>query len=348
MNNPEKFFSDLSSLNETEILSLIDSSQEYQAEDLKKFLDYIYQISPPLDLTMKLYDCCGTGGDQTNTFNISTATAIVAAACNVRVSKNGGRSASSTVGSVDVLEALGLNLEASLESKIQGLEKNNLAFFSSKVSAELLAPIKQVCRKYKRSSFISLLAPIASPVKLEAQLIGVGRESWVATMIESAQLLIKSGLRKRVILVHSKVFNSDKCLDELSTCSSSRIIEINSQGIQNFNLKPQDLDIKESLLDDLQGGENAAENAQIILDLLNPRSLQGAQRRSNLCSTVALNVALLLYLANSETVSSNDEFLSKMRMYFLKAEDVIKKGRASSNLELLIELYAKSSSSSLQ
>ncbi len=323
-------------MSESELLEFIDHSQNFTSTDIQSFLNYILEQAPPLDLKFELFDCCGTGGDGANTFNISTGAAIVAAAAGAKVCKNGGRSTTSTTGSVDVLEALGLNLEADLKTKLLGLEKFNLAFYSSPVSAELLAPIKQTCRKHKRTSFLSLLGPLASPVKLCGQVLGCGKESWLNILIDLQKQLIKEDSRHNALIIHSEFFEDGSKLDELSVCSKSQIIELGENHQQVFEFDPRDLGLKLGLKTEIESGLNHHVNALIIKESLNAHSLLNAD-----VQTIALNAAAILYLANKEPSLSYSEFLGKLNKYYELSLRTITSGKALENFNALVTLYAK-------
>lgn len=336
--SPEKFFSQIFSMSEEELLTFVSASQTFTSSEIQNFLDYIVKQAPPLNLGLELFDCCGTGGDHANTFNISTASAITAAAAGAKLCKNGGRSTTSTSGSVDVLEALGLNLEASLETKIKGLNNFNLAFYSSPVSAELLAPIKQICRKHKLTSFLSLLGPLASPVQLYGQVIGCGKEPWLNILTDLQKQLIKQGSRQNALIIHSEFFEDSSKLDELSVCSTSQIIELGRNHQQVFNFDPRDLGLKSELKAEIEAGLDHQTNAKIIRDLLNT---QGSTLNARV-HTVAFNAAAILYLANKEQSLNYTEFLEKFNRYYNQALEVITSGKALENFNNLVKLYESS------
>jgi anthranilate phosphoribosyltransferase len=196
------------------------------------------------------YDCAGTGGDKSHSFNISTGTAFLAAYAGLPVIKNGGRSASSKVGSVDVLYEIGLDLDISEEKKLEAFQKLGLSFFSSKISSEYLLPVKNLARKYKESCFINLIAPFLSPIELQGQIIGIAQARWVPVIQEIARYFIKQGYRQKFILVHSSEEFSENpsqepkdknteltslVLDEFNTALPSKIIFISYNPHSNLS-----------------------------------------------------------------------------------------------------------------
>jgi anthranilate phosphoribosyltransferase len=220
-NNPKEFFQWLETATEGTLFTFISEwhKKGESSEELIRFIEFLREKAPPLSLRDLVYDenagigvslhahlaydCAGTGGDKSHSFNISTGTAFLAAYAGLPVIKNGGRSASSKVGSVDVLYELGLDLDISEEKKLEAFQKLGLSFFSSKISSEYLLPVKNLARKYKESCFINLIAPFLSPIELQGQIIGIAQARWVPVIKEIARYFIKQGYRQKFILVHS-------------------------------------------------------------------------------------------------------------------------------------------------
>jgi anthranilate phosphoribosyltransferase len=328
-NNPKEFFQWLETATEGTLFTFISEwhTKGESSEELIRFIEFLREKAPPLSLSDLVYDenagievsrhahlaydCAGTGGDKSHSFNISTGTAFLAAYAGLPVIKNGGRSASSKVGSVDVLYELGLDLDISEEKKLEAFHKLGLSFFSSKVSSEYLLPVKNLAKKYKESCFINLIAPFLSPIELQGQIIGVAQARWVPVIKEIAQYFIKQGYRQKFILVHSSdefLENSpqepkDKTelkslvLDEFNTALPSKIIFI-SEHEQEFILNPasksfSELELTAAKLKDLEG-ENTEENAQILLKIF-----KGEAKNSTLkikAETLIINTALMLLL----------------------------------------------------
>lgn len=315
MYSPVEFFNKLDSFSDDKLWDLLSGWHGHEkAEEIEAFVNHIENLIRPKDLSLRLFDCAGTGGDNANTFNISTCSAIVASAFGIKIAKNGGRSSTSKTGSVDVLEALGVNFKASLEQRLDLLKRYNLGFFSSEISAKLLSRVKALSKQYKKTTFISLIAPLLGPVCLEGQIIGLAKATWQELIRDVYKNLIKNRKRKRVLLVHS--WGIDFVLDELSTASKSRILDISESKEKEFFLCPEDLDIQTSSLESLSGG-NPLENAQIILKILENNA------SSPQLETVLMNVALLLYLSQSEIPDSQDEFIKIMRTNYQKSKNLI-------------------------
>ncbi len=321
----------LKNLNEDELLAFVSSWQDFRSDHILALLAELEEVSPPIYLGDGLLDCCGTGGDKTNTFNISTTASFIAASAGAKICKNGGRSTTSTTGSVDVLNALGLNLSAKLETKQIGLEKYGLAFYSSAVSADLLAPVKQICRKHKITSFLSLLAPLASPAQLEGQVLGIGQTKWLNTLKETQKNLIENHKRKSALLIHS--CSQSVQLDELSTATKSKVIEIYQDRVNEFDFDPEHIGVKKSKLSDLLGANDHKANAQIIIDLVSGNA------NSAKTSSACLNSAALIYLSKQERSQSQEEFYKKIKTYYELSLEMIDSGKAKNLLNGLIELY---------
>ncbi len=340
LKDPEIFFSELKNLSEDELLAFVSDWHKSgeSAVEIKNFVDYIYKQEAQIDTGFDIYDCCGTGGDGASTFNISTTAAIVAAGSGAKIAKHGGRSTTSKSGSVDVLEALGLNLDSSLEKRLSTLKENNLAFFASKVTGELLAPVKQLLKKNKQTGFISLLAPLASPVKLSGQLIGAGNVKWSDVI---ADVLAMQG-RKKAMVVYSGSPDGKYRLDEISAVSLTRIIDIEipegraidpenfqadlDKKIEDEDIKfkprifsPEDIRLPLGKIEELEGGD-AKTNAQIIWDILDyaPKA-QGTK-----INAVCLNSAALLEISGlAKDIKEGYEI----------SLEAIKSGKVKSNFE---------------
>ncbi len=221
-------------------------------------------------------DCCGTGGDLSGTYNISTAAAFVAAACGVPVAKHGNRASSSKSGAADVLEALGVRLdvpEAALEDSLRTLG------FCFLMAPRHHAAMKQVSGVRKQLGFrtlFNLLGPLANPAGVRRQLVGVPARKWIDPM---AQALAALGA-ERAWVVHG----SDG-LDEITTTGLSHIAVLENGELTSMTLSPSDFGLGVAQPDALVGG-GAAENAAALLDILNGR--RNAYRDVTLVNAAAI------------------------------------------------------------
>jgi len=203
-------------------------------------------------------DCCGTGGDGIGTYNISTAVALVAAACGVPVAKHGNRAASSKSGAADALEALGINLDVPHEKLSAALEQFNFCFLMAPRHHEALKHVVPVRKKLGFRTIFNLLGPLANPADTKLQLIGVFDPKWLIPMAETLNRLGT----KRAWLVHG----SDG-LDEITTTGPTRIVTLDNGAVTERTLTPEDFGLPIAKSEDLLGGD-AAENAQALKDLL--------------------------------------------------------------------------------
>jgi anthranilate phosphoribosyltransferase len=259
-----------------------------------------------------VFDTCGTGGDGAQTFNVSTAAAIVLAGCGLRVAKHGNRAASSRCGSADVLEALGVSLEAPADRVVRAVEDAYLGFFFAQAwhpSMRHVAPIRRALGV--RTAF-NLLGPLTNPATPARQIVGVSRP-------EHAELLalsLGSLGAERVWVVHGA-----NGLDELSTTGHTKVCEFRDGSVRTFYLHPADVGLAVASLSDLAGG-SAEHNAAIIDRLL---SGEPGPRRD----IVLLNAGAALLVAGA--VETLGEGLAR-------AAESIDSGRARTALETLREI----------
>ena len=228
-----------------------------------------------------LVDTCGTGGDASGTFNISTATAFVVAGCGVRVAKHGNRSISSRCGSADVMEALGVNLNLPPERIARCIEEVGIGFLFAPALHPAMKHAMPARRELKIRTVFNLLGPLSNPAGASVQVVGV-YDGKLTGLI--AQALLELGLR-RGFVVHGA-----DCLDEISNTGETLIAEIANGQVKTWTLRPEDFGLPRCTLADLQGGD-VAENVQIIRDLFDGQ--KGPKR-----DIVLLNAAAALVAAN--------------------------------------------------
>ncbi len=334
------FFGKLASLSKVELEDFIFSwhKEGESIQELIAFIEFLRAKHPPLKLKSEAYDCAGTGGDKSDTFNISTSSAIVAAALGLPIFKNGGRSATSKTGSVDFLEDLGVNFNLSDEAKIAKFYNYGLSFISSPVSAEYLAPVKQISKANKKSSFINLIAPFLSPIELDAQLIGVAHKKWIPVVSGIAKCFIEKRYRKRIILVHAAdPANPEKVLDEAASIWPFKIYFLDSQNTIEHSFMPSGLGMRSGDLPDLRGGDTK-ENVQILKKLFKADIPQGDYTEwsamQSKFETLLLNSALLFAL--KEDFSEFSKFAQFLTFYELKIGEIktkLEDGTVSAFLE---------------
>jgi anthranilate phosphoribosyltransferase len=224
-----------------------------------------------------LVDTCGTGGDGVNTFNISTAAALVVAGCGVPVAKHGNRSVSSRCGSADVLEALGINIALTPEQKEECLERTGIAFLFAPALHGAMKHAAGPRREIGVRTVFNVLGPLTNPAGASAQVLGVYSRELVPKL---AGVLARLGTRGAFVL------HGAGGADEITPAGPAYICRVAGGKISSFELDPLDLGIKRSSLDSLRGG-SPSENAAIINSVL--AGEKGPRR-----DAVTLNAALAL------------------------------------------------------
>jgi anthranilate phosphoribosyltransferase len=224
-------------------------------------------------------DTCGTGGDASGTFNVSTAVSFVASACGVPVAKHGNRALSSKSGSSEVLAALGVNIEAPMEVIREALWTNNLCFLMAPRHHAATRHVAPVRVELGTRTIFNLLGPLANPAGVDRQLIGVFAPKWV---LPFAEVLKRLG-SKACWICHGEG------LDELTTTGTSHVAALMDGEIRSFTIEPEDAGLPRARREDLLGG-TPEENARIMRDLLG--GMHGPIR-----DIVRLNAAAALIVA---------------------------------------------------
>ena len=226
-------------------------------------------------------DTCGTGGDRAGTFNISSAAAIVVAACGVKVAKHGNRSVSSRCGSADVFEQLGVNLGASPAVVERALHTGNIAFFFAPTFHPSMKHAGPTRREMGVRTAFNLLGPLTNPAGATRQVVGVPRADLTDLLARSLRLLGST----RAWVVHGA-----DGIDEISTTGHTKVSECRDGSVHTFYIHPSEFGIRKATLAELLGGD-AAENAAIVRRVLEGQS--GAPR-----DAVVLNAGAALFVAN--------------------------------------------------
>jgi len=206
-----------------------------------------------------LIDTCGTGGDVSGSFNVSTATALVVAGAGVRVAKHGNRSVTSLCGSIDVAEALGVKVDLPVERIGDCIDEVGIAFLFAQLLHSVMKHVAGVRRQIPVRTIFNMLGPLTNPAGADSQLIGVYAPHLTEML---ATVLGRLGSR-RAIVAHG----SDG-MDEISISGPSRISELREGRITTYTISPEDFGMTTASLVDIQGGD-ASQNARLILDLLN-------------------------------------------------------------------------------
>ena len=229
---------------------------------------------------MDLLEIVGTGGDKSNSFNISTASAIVLAAAGIPIAKHGNRAASSKCGSADVLEALGVNITVTPEQSKEILDKINICFLFAQKYHMAMKHVAPVRRELSIRTIFNILGPLSNPAGANMQLMGVYDESLVEKL---AEVLIRLGVKKCMV-----VYGTDG-LDEISLSAPTKVCEIRDGKTKNYTINPEDYGFTLCEKDDLVGGE-PSDNAEILRSIFEGE--KGPRR-----DAVVINSAAALYIA---------------------------------------------------
>jgi len=207
-----------------------------------------------------ILDTCGTGGDGAQTFNISTAAALVAAGAGVTVAKHGNRSATSKCGSADVLEALGVHIDLAPERVSRCIAEAGIGFMFAPRHHLAMKHVAPVRRELGMATTFNLIGPLTNPAGARHQLIGVADARYVGRIAEAVRLMGS----ERNLIVHS-----EDGLDEISTTCPTAVVEVFAgQGFDvRYEVAPEEFGMRRAELDELRGGD-AAENAGILRGVL--------------------------------------------------------------------------------
>lgn len=261
-----------------------------------------------------LLDTCGTGGDDSGTFNVSTATALVVAACGVKVVKHGNRAISSASGSADVLRELGVPITGDVTVARRCLAEAGMAFLMAPLYHPALRHVGEVRRRLGLRTMFNCLGPLANPALAAYQLLGVGRAEWLDRM---AGALAQLGTRQ-AFLVHSR-----DGLDEVSLSAPTMVRRVRGTEIVSQEWTPEDFGLSRCTLAELRV-EGPAASAAVIRAVL--AGADGAATR-----IVLANTAAALFAANAVTT---------LREGVERGQAALTSGRAAATLEQLIHLSA--------
>jgi len=257
-----------------------------------------------------LVDTCGTGGDQIHTFNISTATAFVVAGAGIRVAKHGNRSVSSSAGSADVCEALGINLDISPEEVARSVDEHGIGFLFAPALHGTMKHAIGPRREIGIRTIFNILGPLTNPAGAEVQVLGVFRKDLPGVM---AEVLGKLGCR-RALVVHG-----EDGMDEITTTGKSHVADWQDGRVRQYTVHPEDFGIPVGTIDEIRGG-TADENARIILELFEGK--KGGKR-----DIVLLNAGAALHAAGSaDTIEKGIEL----------ARQAIDDGKAMEKLQAMV------------
>ena len=261
---------------------------------------------------MDVFEIVGTGGDNAQSFNISTTSALVAAAGGMKVAKHGNRAASSSSGTANCLEALGVNIKQSHARCVELLREAGMCFFFAQKYHTSMKYVGAIRRELGFRTVFNILGPLTNPASPSMQLLGV----YDAYLVEPlAQVLINLGVKRGMV-----VYGTDK-LDEISMSAPTKVCEIKDGWFKSYVIKPEDFGFARCTKDDLKGG-TPAENAQITRDIL--AGAQGHKRNA-----VLLNAGAAFYIGGKAATMKDGVTL---------AAELIDSGKALQTLEKVIEV----------
>jgi anthranilate phosphoribosyltransferase len=259
-----------------------------------------------------IVDTCGTGGDGTNTFNVSTTTAFVVAGCGLRVAKHGNRSVSSLCGSADVIENLGVNLDVSPTVVEECLSRVGIGFLFAPALHGAMKFAIGPRREIGIRSIFNILGPLTNPAGANVQILGVYDKKLTPVL---AEVLRRLGSRSAFVV------HGEDSLDEISITGRTFVSELKDGKVSTYTIEPEDFGLTRASIDDIKGG-SADENAQIVMRVL--KGELGAPR-----DIVLLNAAAALVAAGSAS-----DFQEGIK----QAAESIDSGAALQKLEALKEL----------
>lgn len=254
-----------------------------------------------------IIDTCGTGGDGTNTFNVSTTTAFVVAGCGLRVAKHGNRSVSSLCGSADVIESLGVNLDVPPAVVEKCLNQVGIGFLYAPALHGAMKHAIGPRREIGIRTIFNILGPLTNPAGANVQVLGVYEKDLTPVL---AEVLGKLGSRSAFVVY------GEGSLDEISIAGKTQLSELKDGRVDTYTIEPEDFGLPRANLDDIRGGD-AQENAGIILSVL--KGEPGARR-----DIVLLNAAAALLAAGRATDFPDG---------ITQAAEAIDSGRALEKLE---------------
>lgn len=265
-----------------------------------------------VDTGMDIFEIVGTGGDNAQSFNISTTSALVAAAGGMKVAKHGNRAASSLCGTADCLEALGVNIQQSPNRCIELLKEAGMCFFFAQkyhTSMKYVGPIR---KELGFRTVFNILGPLTNPGSPKMQLLGVYDEYLVEPL---AQVLINLGVKRGMV-----VYGKDR-LDEISMSAPTAVCEFKDGWFRSYTIAPEDFGFERCRKDDLKGG-TPEENAKITREILG--GAKGHKRNA-----VLMNAGAALYIGGkAETLKDGIALAAK----------IIDSGKALETLDKLIEV----------
>ncbi|MGH7663837.1 MAG: anthranilate phosphoribosyltransferase [Gemmatimonadaceae bacterium] len=242
-------------------------------------------VPVPARAPESLVDTCGTGGGSVRTFNISTAAALLAAGAGVRVAKHGNRSFTSQCGSADVLEALGVRIEVSVEAMSRSLEDAGIVFMFAPLMHPAMKYVGPVRRELGIPTVMNIVGPLANPAMAGRQVVGVA---------ETGRMRLIAGALAELRSRHAMVVHGEPGMDEISPIGTTHVIDVRGGEVREWTIEPARHGFRDIAVAELAGGD-PDENAQIVLRVLGGGGSRGAR------AAVILNAAAAIYVSGMAT-----------------------------------------------
>jgi anthranilate phosphoribosyltransferase len=275
--------------------------------------EHLTPLNIPYTLKEKLIDNCGTGGDKSNSFNISTTVSILIAACGSMVAKHGNRSITSNSGSADMLEHLGVNLNINNDDQIKMLEQTGFCFMFAQNHHPAMKYIMPIRKSIPHRTIFNILGPLSNPAMVHKQIIGVFDKSFVPKIAQALALL---GAKRAMVV------SSNDNMDEISISDITHAAFIDHGSVREFTIDPREYGFDLYSKSEIEGG-TPAENALITRGILEG-SILGAKR-----DIVLINAAAALLVDGK--VHSTEEGI-------VMAKEAIENGLALQKLEEIIKV----------
>ena len=286
-------------------------------EELTGLVEAMIDSANPIEIAGEKLDIVGTGGDQLNTVNISTMAALVSAGAGAKVVKHGGRASSSTSGSADVLEALGVRLDLPIPRVARNAEEAGITFCFAQVFHPSMRHAAVARRELGVPTAFNFLGPMTNPAHVQASAVGVANERMVPLV---AGVLAQRGSR-------GLVFRGNDGLDELTTTGPSRIWEIRGGQVAEEVFDPRELGIRQATVEELRGG-NAEANAAVVRSVL--AGEPGPARDATLLNAAAGLVSFDL--------DATAPLIDRMAAAMKRAEESVESGAAARVLDRWVAL----------
>jgi anthranilate phosphoribosyltransferase len=270
----------------------------------------------PAENRDELVDTCGTGGGAVSTFNISTAAALVAAGAGVRVAKHGNRSFTTRCGSADVLEALGVPVDAPLDTMVRSLENAGIVFMYAPQMHPAMKHVGPVRRELGIPTVMNIVGPLANPAGARRQIVGVG---------DAHRVPVLAGALAELDSLHSLVVHGRPGLDEISPIGTTHVIEIRDGTTTEWTIDPQDFGFNSTNPADLAGG-GPEDNARIVTEVLNGQGTAAAR------AAVIMNAAAAIYVSGRGLSYGDSVEAARAALVAGKGLDALNRLRAAYSL----------------